>query len=421
MSAIGYVQRAARRQGAPGDVLRRRRGPRGRRRAAPVSADGEHTIPSARATGPGASSWRPLATDARCSSNGEIYDLTVGAEAARRAARGRAEFAQLTAPMPATVIKVLVEAGAARQEGRHAPRARGDEDGAAVRAPATARSRRCTARKASSCSRRRPRRAGMTTHARSADAASPIVEVGPRDGLQNERAPIATADKIAFVDRLSDARLPVIEVSAFVSPKWVPQMADAAKSSRGIARRAGHALHRARAEPRRPRPRARGRRRRDRDLRRLDRDLQPQEHQPEHRRVARHLRAGRRTARGPPGCACAAISRPRSAARSKATSRRRASPRSPRALIDLGVFEVAVSDTIGVAHPGQVPRVLDAVLARLRVDQVALHFHDTRGTALANVLAALPARHRDVRRLGRRPRRLSVRAGRGRQPRHRRL
>jgi hydroxymethylglutaryl-CoA lyase len=59
-------------------------------------------------------------------------------------------------------------------------------------------------------------------------------------------------------------------------------------------------------------------------------------------------------------------------------------------LAELGVFEVAVSDTIGVAHPGQVPRVLDAVLARLPTDRVALHFHDTRGTALANVLAALP-------------------------------
>ena len=63
--------------------------------------------------------------------------------------------------------------------------------------------------------------------------------------------------------------------------------------------------------------------------------------------------------------------------------------RSPARLLDLGVFEVAVSDTIGIAHPGQVPRVLDAVLARVPVDRVALHFHDTRGTALANVLAAL--------------------------------
>jgi hydroxymethylglutaryl-CoA lyase len=58
-------------------------------------------------------------------------------------------------------------------------------------------------------------------------------------------------------------------------------------------------------------------------------------------------------------------------------------------LIGLGVFEVAISDTIGIAHPGQIPQVLDAVLARIPLAQVALHFHDTRGTALANVLAAL--------------------------------
>src|SRR6185436_3844513 len=59
-------------------------------------------------------------------------------------------------------------------------------------------------------------------------------------------------------------------------------------------------------------------------------------------------------------------------------------------LIEMGVFEVAISDTIGIAHPGQVPRVLDVLLRRVPVDRVALHFHDTRGTALANVLAALP-------------------------------
>src|SRR4029077_8825959 len=59
-------------------------------------------------------------------------------------------------------------------------------------------------------------------------------------------------------------------------------------------------------------------------------------------------------------------------------------------LIEMGAFEVAISDTIGIAHPGQVPEVLDAVLAKVPVSQVALHFHDTRGMALANVLAALP-------------------------------
>src|SRR5882762_2890751 len=66
-----------------------------------------------------------------------------------------------------------------------------------------------------------------------------VVEVGPRDGLQNERVTIATPDKIEFVNRLSAARLPVIEVSAFVSPKWVPQMADAAEVFAGITRRPG--------------------------------------------------------------------------------------------------------------------------------------------------------------------------------------
>jgi isopropylmalate/homocitrate/citramalate synthase len=66
-----------------------------------------------------------------------------------------------------------------------------------------------------------------------------VVEVGPRDGLQNEAARVSTADKIAFVDRLSAAGLPVIKVTAFVSPTWVPQMADAADVFAGITRRPG--------------------------------------------------------------------------------------------------------------------------------------------------------------------------------------
>src|SRR5690242_21245477 len=66
-----------------------------------------------------------------------------------------------------------------------------------------------------------------------------VYEVGPRDGLQNEKISLSTRDKIAFVDRLSAAGLPVIEVSAFVSPKWVPQMADAVEVFAGITRRPG--------------------------------------------------------------------------------------------------------------------------------------------------------------------------------------
>src|SRR5947207_217786 len=66
-----------------------------------------------------------------------------------------------------------------------------------------------------------------------------VVEVGPRDGLQNEQVAVSTADKIEFVNRLSAAHLPVIEVSAFVSPTWIPQMADAEQVFAGITRSPG--------------------------------------------------------------------------------------------------------------------------------------------------------------------------------------
>jgi hydroxymethylglutaryl-CoA lyase len=216
-----------------------------------------------------------------------------------------------------------------------------------------------------------------------------VVEVGPRDGLQNERVTIPTPDKIAFVNRLSAANLPVIEVSAFVSPKWVPQMADAAEVFAGITR--ASAIRYTALVP---------------NLAGLDRALAAgvseiavfaaatetfsrkninqsiDESLSNYRQVcARALDAGLRvrgylsTAFGCPFEGDVAPDRVADVAAR---------------ILDLGVFEVSVSDTIGIAHPGQVPRVLEAVLARLPADRVALHFHDTRGTALANVVTALP-------------------------------
>src|SRR5476651_1249868 len=216
-----------------------------------------------------------------------------------------------------------------------------------------------------------------------------IVEVGPRDGLQNEHASVSTADKIAFVNLLSAAHLPVIEVSAFVSPKWVPQMADAADVFAGITRAPG-----TRYTALVP------------NLAGLDRAMAAgvtevaifasstetfsrkninqsiDESLATYQAVCdRAIGAGLRV-RGylstAFGCPFEGDVAPERVADVAAR------------LLALGVFEVVISDTIGIAHPGQVPRVLDAVLARLRVDQIALHFHDTRGTALANVLASLP-------------------------------
>jgi hydroxymethylglutaryl-CoA lyase len=215
-----------------------------------------------------------------------------------------------------------------------------------------------------------------------------IVEVGPRDGLQNEAAEIATADKIAFVDRLSATGLTDIEVSAFVSPKWVPQMADASAVFAGIERRPGvrytalvpnlEGLERAHAAgvtgvavfaaasesfSRRN------------INQRIDESLEL------YRGVCVRALALGMQVRGYVstafGCPFEGPVAPSSVARVAAS------------LAEMGAYEVAISDTIGIAHPGQVPEVVEAVMERVPLQRIALHFHDTRGTALANVLTTL--------------------------------
>ena len=216
-----------------------------------------------------------------------------------------------------------------------------------------------------------------------------VVEVGPRDGLQNEDAAVSTADKIEFVNRLTQANLPVIEVSAFVNPKWVPQMADAAEVFAGIARRAG-TRYTALVPNLAGLDRAMAARVNEvavfaastETFSRKNINQSIDESLIVYKQVCDRARAAGVRVRGylstAFGCPFEGEVAPERVAEIAAR------------LAALGVFEVAVSDTIGIAHPGQVPRVLDAVLARVPADQVALHFHDTRGTALANVLAALP-------------------------------
>jgi isopropylmalate/homocitrate/citramalate synthase len=215
-----------------------------------------------------------------------------------------------------------------------------------------------------------------------------VVEVGPRDGLQNERVSLTTADKIELVDRLSATGLATIEVSAFVSPKWVPQMSDADKVFAGIRRRPGTrytALV----------PNLAGLERAQRagvtdisifaasseTFSRKNINQGIDESLATYKAVCDAALAADLRVRGylstAFGCPYEGDIAPDKVA--GLTSR----------MLELGVFEVAVSDTIGIAHPGQVSRVLDAILARVPVGRIALHFHDTRGTALANVLTAL--------------------------------
>jgi isopropylmalate/homocitrate/citramalate synthase len=215
-----------------------------------------------------------------------------------------------------------------------------------------------------------------------------VVEVGPRDGLQNEPSSIATADKIALVDALSAAGFPIIEVSAFVNPKRVPQMADAEAVFAGIRRRA-HTRYAALV------PNLAGLARAatagvdqiavfaaaSETFSRRNINQGIEESLITYREVCERaiasglpVRAYLSTAFGcpyegaiAPDVVVSLVLR----------------------LLDLGAYEVAISDTIGIAQPGQVARVLELVLEQVNIDRVALHFHDTRGTALANVLAAL--------------------------------
>jgi isopropylmalate/homocitrate/citramalate synthase len=215
-----------------------------------------------------------------------------------------------------------------------------------------------------------------------------VVEVGPRDGLQNEPQRVRTADKIAFVDALSAAGLPVIEASAFVSPKWVPQLGDAGEVFAGIRRHA--AIRYSALVP---------------NLAGLERAhaagvteiaiFAAASETFSRRNINQTIAASLATYRGVSararelgvrvraylstsfGCPFEGDVPPLKVAQLAAE------------LVEMGALEVAVSDTIGIAHPGQVTKVLDAVTRRVPLDRIALHFHDTRGMALANVMAGL--------------------------------
>ncbi len=216
-----------------------------------------------------------------------------------------------------------------------------------------------------------------------------IVEVGPRDGLQNEPARVPTSEKIAFVNRLAGAGHSIIEVSAFVSPKWVPQMADAAEVYVGIAKRPG---------VRYPVlvPNERGLARAaaagadaicvftaaSEAFTRANINMTIAESIDAFRPV---VAAARERGWWSRGYVSTAFGCPYQGEVGEA-----AVVGVARQLVELGVDEISIGDTIGVASPGDVRRVVGALLAAgIGPDRLAMHFHDTRGTALANVAAAL--------------------------------
>jgi isopropylmalate/homocitrate/citramalate synthase len=217
-----------------------------------------------------------------------------------------------------------------------------------------------------------------------------VVEVGPRDGLQHVASAPSTAAKAGFIDHLSAAGLAVVEVGAFVDPRRVPAMADSEAVVRAITQRAG-TRYTALVPNLRGLARAIGVGLRDVSVfgaasesfsrRNINQGIAEsfagfQLVINEAAASGVRVRAYLSTAFGCPYEGDVPAARVAELAD---------------ALLQIGAPEVALSDTIGVAHPGQVWRVLDAVTARVPLDRLALHFHDTRGTGLANVLAGLEA------------------------------
>ncbi len=219
-----------------------------------------------------------------------------------------------------------------------------------------------------------------------------LVDVGPRDGLQNEQAPVPAAVKIELVHRLQDAGLTEIEVTSYVSPKWVPQMADAASVMAGIWRKPGvrysaltpnlKGLEAAMAPARALWPdeivvfgaasEAFSQRNINCSIAESIERFQP---------VVAKARASNIYVRGAISCALGCPYEGEIAPQRVETV--------ARLMKDIGVQHIGVADTIGVGTPLKVQRALEAALEHYGLNDVSGHFHDTYGQALANTLASL--------------------------------
>jgi hydroxymethylglutaryl-CoA lyase len=215
-----------------------------------------------------------------------------------------------------------------------------------------------------------------------------LVEVGPRDGLQNEKQPVPAATKIELVDRLAACGLTAIEATAFVSPKWVPQMADAAEVMAGIARRPGVsypvlvpnekglesalaagateiAVFAAASE-------AFSQKNINCTIRESLERFKPV--------MARAREAGAKV-RGYVSCVLGCPYQGEVAPSAVADV--------AWALFEMGCYEVSLGDTIGTGTPGKTQAMIESVARRVPIKKLAGHYHDTYGMAIANIHASL--------------------------------
>jgi hydroxymethylglutaryl-CoA lyase len=215
-----------------------------------------------------------------------------------------------------------------------------------------------------------------------------LVDVGPRDGLQNEKQPVPAAIKIELVHRLQDAGLKNIEVTSFVSPKWVPQMADNTEVMAGIRRQPGVCYSvltpnmqgfEASLDSRPDEIVVFGAASEAFSQRNINCSIA--ESIERFRPVVEAARARGIHVRGAMSCT---VGCPYEGEIAPARVEMLA-----RLMKDIGVQHVGVADTIGVGTPLKVQRALEATLRHFDINDVSGHFHDTYGQALANTLASL--------------------------------
>lgn len=215
-----------------------------------------------------------------------------------------------------------------------------------------------------------------------------VVEVGPRDGLQNEKVTLPTEVKVRFIEALAAAGLPVVEAGAFVHPKWVPQMADTAEVLRALKRQSGVdypvlvpnlkgleraidaevdsiAIFTAASET----------------FNRRNINMSIDESFDAFAPVAARARVDGIRMRGYVSCACGCPYEGEVPPEKVLEVAAR--------LLDIGCHEVSIGDTIGVGTPLQVQGLLALLIQVIPRERLAMHFHDTRGMAIANTLAAL--------------------------------
>jgi hydroxymethylglutaryl-CoA lyase len=215
-----------------------------------------------------------------------------------------------------------------------------------------------------------------------------IVEMGPRDGLQNEGQVVPLATKLELIERLADAGLREIEATSFVSPKWVPQMADHVELMRALKRRPGvdypvltpnlqgfEAARAAGADPVAVFAAA------SESFSKKNINCSIAESIERFLPVMAAARDSGIRVRGYVSCVIACpYEGPVAPAKVAEVSQQ---------LVDIGCHEVSLGDTIGVGTPATVQRMLEAVAARVPIERLAGHYHDTYGMAVANVQASL--------------------------------